>query len=194
MWLLSRFIHVFSRLTMHMWPKKHRYTHSNVHMHIHTCKQTSGKHTHHWTIGRPSPKAVMAMLQQKPEQLVLGLHHSTTCKAEELTATIQPGLHHTAIKWLFLASEFLLFGLFHFFPHTHHTTFAGMHCLLVTTQENERKVRKSLRKRRKTCLTIITHTHTHTHTHHVTPCTYHINLNKTWPARTHSMASIARAQ
>ena len=30
----------------------------------------------------------MAMLQQKPEQLVLELHHSTACKAEELTATI----------------------------------------------------------------------------------------------------------
>ena len=62
-----------------------------------------------------------------------------------------------------------------------------MHWLLVTTQENERKVRKSLRKRRKTCVTIIvgnrtrnlsignrctyhctiwdTHTYTHTHTH-----------------------------
>ena len=104
-----------------------------------------------------------------------------------MTATIQPGLHHTAMKWLFLASESLLFGLFYFFPHTHHTTYSGIHWLLVTTQENERKVRKSLRKRRKTCVTIIvrnrtrnlsignrctyhctirdTHTHTHTHTH-----------------------------
>ena len=42
---------------------------------------------------------------------MLGLHHSTACKGEELTATIQPGLHHTAMKWLFLASESLLFGL-----------------------------------------------------------------------------------
>ena len=117
---------------------------------------------------------------------MLGFHHSTACKAEELTATIQPGLHHTAMKWLFLASESLLFGLFIFFTHTHHTTYSAMHWLLVTTQENERKVRRSLRKRRKTCVTIIvgnrtrnlsignrftyhctiwdTHTHTHTHT------------------------------
>ena len=37
---------------------------------------------------------------------MLGLHHSkTSSKAKELTATIQPGLHHTAMKWLFLASE-----------------------------------------------------------------------------------------
>ena len=57
---------------------------------------------------------MIAMLQQKPKQLVLGLHHSTTCKAEELTATIQPGLHHTAMKWLFLASESL-----HTHTHTH---------------------------------------------------------------------------
>ena len=39
---------------------------------------------------------------------MLGLHHSTACKAEELTATIQPGLRHTAMKWFFLASESLL--------------------------------------------------------------------------------------
>ena len=122
---------------------------------------------------------------------MLGLHHSTACKAEELTATIQPVLHHTAMQWLFLASESLLFGLFFLFfsfsPHTHHTTYSGMHWLLVTTQENERKVRKSLRKRRKTYVTIIvgnrtrnlsignrctyhctiwdTHTHTHTRAH-----------------------------
>ena len=92
------------------------------------------------------------------------------------------------MKWCFLACESLLSSLFYlFFSHTHHTTYSGMHWLLVTTQENERKVRKSLRKRRKTCVTIIvgnrtrnlsignrctyhctiwdTHTHTHTHTH-----------------------------
>ena len=49
---------------------------------------------------------------------------------------------------------FLVFFKF-IFPHTHHTTYSGIHGLLVTTQENERKVRKSLRKRRKTCVTII---------------------------------------
>ena len=54
---------------------------------------------------------------------MLGLHHSTACKAEELAATIQPGLHHTAMKWLFLASESLLLVFFLFFPHTHHTTY-----------------------------------------------------------------------
>ena len=67
------------------------------------------------------------MLQQKPLQLVLGLHHSTACKAEELTATIQPGLHHIAMKWLFLASESLLFGLFIFFTHTSHHTHTHTH-------------------------------------------------------------------
>ena len=87
---------------------------------------------------------------------MVGLHHSTACMAEELTATIHPGLHHTAIKWPFLASESLLFWSFSFFsPHTHHTTYSGKHWLLVTAQENERKVRSSLRKRRKTCVTII---------------------------------------
>ena len=43
---------------------------------------------------------------------MLGLHHSTACKTEELTTTIQPGLHHTAMKWPFLAIESLFFGLF----------------------------------------------------------------------------------
>ena len=113
---------------------------------------------------------------------MLGLHHSTACKAEELTVTIQPGLHHTAI-WsdiFWPVNPFFWSFSFFFFPHTHHTTYSGMHWLLVTTQENERKVRKSLRKRRKTCVTIIVgnrtrnlsignrctyHTHTHTHTH-----------------------------
>ena len=32
--------------------------------------------------------AVMAVLQQRPKQLGLALHHSTTCKAEEFTTTI----------------------------------------------------------------------------------------------------------
>ena len=132
---------------------------------------------------------------------MLGLHHSTGCKAEELTATIQPGLHHTAMKWHFLASESLLFGLFYFFPHTHHTTYTGMHWLLVTTQENERKVRKSLRKRRKTCGTIIVgnrtcnllignrctyhctiwDTHTHTHTHGCTCSQAHTHCERLPP-------------
>ena len=71
---------------------------------------------------------------------------------EGLTATIQPGLHHTAMKWLFSGQRIpTIFSIF--FPHTHHTTYSGMHWLLVTTRENERKVR-SLRKRRKTCVTI----------------------------------------
>ena len=117
---------------------------------------------------------------------MLGLHHSTACKAEELTATIQPGLHHTAMKWLFWPVNPYFLVFFIFFTHTHHTTYSGMHWLLVTTQENERKVRRSLRKRRKTCVTIIvgnrtrnlsignrctyhctiwdTHIHTYTHT------------------------------
>ena len=30
---------------------------------------------------------------------------STACKVEELTATIRPGLHHTTMKWLFLATH-----------------------------------------------------------------------------------------
>ena len=83
------------------------------------------------------------------------------------------------------------FWSFHFFPHTHHTTYSGMHWLLVTTQKNERKVRKSLRKRRKTCVTIIapygavvcaaTHTHTHTHkdacvTHTLQPASQRVPL------------------
>ena len=124
---------------------------------------------------------------------MLGLHHSTACKAEELTVTIQPGLHHTAIWSDIFWPVNPYFRSFHFFffffsPHTHHTTYSGMHWLLVTTQENERKVRKSLRKRRKTCVTIIVgnrtrnlsignrctyhctiwdtpHTHAHAHTH-----------------------------
>ena len=70
---------------------------------------------------------MIAMLLQKLWQLVLGLHHSTACKAEELTVTIQLGLHHTAMKRLLLASESLLFGLFHFFPDTHHTRYSVMH-------------------------------------------------------------------
>ena len=67
---------------------------------------------------------------------------------------------HSWLKWLFLASESLFFILFSFFfpfsthTHTHHTTYSGIHWLLVTTQENERRARR-MRKRRKTCATII---------------------------------------
>ena len=93
-------------------------------------------------------------LQQKSQQIVLGLHHSTACKFEELTATIQPGLHHTVMRCFFWPVN-PYFWSFPFFPHTHHTTYSGKHWLLVTTQENERKVRRSLRKK---------HTQTHTHT------------------------------
>ena len=49
---------------------------------------------------------------------------------------------YSYLEWHFLASEslFLVFFIFFFSPHTHHTTYSGMHWLLVTTQENERKV------------------------------------------------------
>ena len=66
---------------------------------------------------------------------------------------------HSCLKWLFLASESLFF-IFPFFLRTH-TTYSGIHWLLVTTQENERKVRKSPRKSSFSD----THTHTHIHTH-----------------------------
>ena len=76
-----------------------------------------------------------------------------------------------------------------------------MHWLLVTTQENERKARRSLRKRRKMCVTLIvgnrtrnlsignrctyhctiwdthTHTHTHAHTHIHTHAHTHIHTH-----------------
>ena len=134
---------------------------------------------------------------------MLGLHHSTACKAEELTVTIQPGLHHTAtwsdIFWpvnpYFWSFHFFFPNTHHttyhpyfwsfsffFFPHTHHTTYSGMHWLLVNAQENERKVRKSLRKRRKTCVTIIVGNRTR-NLSIGNRCTYHCTI---WDTHTHT--------
>ena len=116
---------------------------------------------------------------------MLGLHHSTACKDEELTVTIQPGLHHTAIWSDIFWPVNPYFWSFHFFffsPHTHHTTYSGMHWLLVTTQENERKVRKSLRKRRKTCVTIIVGNRTR-NLSIGNRCTYHCTI---WDTHTHT--------
>ena len=72
--------------------------------------------------------------------------------------------------------------LFYFLPPTHHTTYSGMHWLLVTTQENERKVRKSLRKRRKTCVTIIVGNRTR-NLSIGNRCTYHCTI---WDTPTHT--------
>ena len=107
----------------------------------------------------------------------LGLHHSTACKAEELTATIQPGLHHTAMKWLFLASESLLCGLFIFlfFPvyTSHHIL---RHALAVGNHPGEWKKSQgeSEKEKKDVCdhnsiRNTHTHTHTHIHTHKPTP-------------------------
>ena len=53
----------------------------------------------------PIAKATIAS-----SKLVLELHHSTACKADESTATTQPGLDHTAgLKWRFLAGESIIF-------------------------------------------------------------------------------------
>ena len=71
---------------------------------------------------------------------MLGLHHSTACKAEELTATIQPGLHHTAMKWLFLAH-------IHRHRHAHTRTHTDTHAHTDTHRHTD------------------THTQTRTHTH-----------------------------
>ena len=53
-----------------------------------------------------------------------------------------------------------------------------MHWLLVTTQENERKVRRSLRKRRKTCVTIIVRNRTR-NLSTGNRCTYHCTIRDT---------------
>ena len=87
----------------------------------------------------------------------LGLHHSTACKAEELTATIQPGLHHTAMKWLFwpVNSYFLVFFIFS--PHTSHHVLR--HALAVGNQPGEcKKGQEESEKEKKdvcVCVTII---------------------------------------
>ena len=57
-----------------------------------------------------------------------------------------------------------------------------MHWLLVTTQKNERKVRKSLRKRRKTCVTIIVGNRTR-NLSIGNRCTYHFTR---WDTCTHA--------
>ena len=88
------------------------------------------------------------------------------------------------MKWLFwpVNPYFLVFLIF--FTHTHHTTYSGMHWLLVTTQENERKVRRSLRKRRKTCVTIIVLNRTR-NLSIGNRCTYHCTIWDT-PYGTHA--------
>ena len=56
---------------------------NSINTHTHTHTQTP------LTFRRPSLEAMVAVLRQKPWQLVRGLHHSTACKAKELTAIIQ---------------------------------------------------------------------------------------------------------
>ena len=123
---------------------------------------------------------------------MLGLHHSTACKAEELTVTIQPGLHHTAIWsdifWpvnpFFGLFHFFLFLFFLFFPaHTSHHILR--HALAVGNHPGERKKsqEESEKEKKDVCdhnrresnpqsidwkslhipLHHMGHTHTHTH-------------------------------
>ena len=144
---------------------------------------------------------------------MLGLHHSTACKADELTATNFSLVSTTQLIEVTFSGQWIpiFHFFFHFFLHTHTHTYSGIHWLLVTTQENERKVRKSPRKRRKTCATIIVGnwtrnlsignrlhiplhhmghihkcTHTYTHTSHTHKNYKHTHTHTHTPSHTHT--------